>query len=137
MMKLEKRTILSQKKDSLSRFKYIGYCLSQLPPDDASLEWPDFIEYVRFQLCRINGKLLKDPIWDDYKDEELLVEYYAHLFFKNKDERETFLGTLRSSVGVSDDWLDWADSQIEKNKKEMAKEEDHISFSPDTLGEDN
>lgn len=118
--------------DFLKRIQYIGYCMSQMPPQGVDMEWEDFIIYAKFQLCRINKVLVKDPIWDTYKDAEILTEYYAHLYYNEPEKRDKFISELN---GVSEDVYDWLDSQIEKNQKEMQKDEESLSFNPDTLGD--
>ena len=130
---LKKRPKMEKKKDSLENIKYIGYCISQLPPKEATLEWDDFIEYVKFQLCRINKRLMKDPIWDEYREEELLVEYYAHLYHNSAEERNKFINALG---GIDEDIYSWLDSQVTKNQEEMNNsKKDNINFSQESLGD--
>ena len=113
--------------------------MSQLPPDGAKVEFDDFVRYARFVLCREAHILMKDPIWNDYTDEEILIEYYALIYERDKEERAR---VEMAFAGKSTDIVDWFDDMIEKNqekvkefKKELEEAEDEISFSPESLGE--
>lgn len=123
-------------KDRFYRLKFIGYCWSNLPPDEAETEYEDYVRYCKFQLCKASHKLMNDPIWEQYSDEEIIAEYYAHVFSNSEKERTKFETTLQ---GYDEDTLDWLDRMIEKNQeelKERAKQmEDRIDFSPESLGE--
>jgi hypothetical protein len=121
----------------LDRLKYLGYCLSQLPPEDAGPpDFSHFVDYAKFQLCRANHKLMLDPIWEEYTNEEIVVEYYAHLMASSKDQRNAFLQSL---AGYDESIYSWLDDQIQKNQKEvddlLSKTEEKISFSPKSFGE--
>ncbi len=110
--------------------------MSQLPPEEAVATLADFINYCKFQLCRMSNRLMKDPIWDTYTKEEILVEYYASLFYGSKTEREKFESTLQ---GADESTLDWLDRQVkenqEENKKKSQEMEDHVNFNPEALGD--
>jgi len=123
--------------EKLDRLKYIGYCLSQLPPEEAgSPNLGDFVRYAKFQLCKATHTLMLDPIWDAYTDEEIIVEYYAHVLNSSKESRDALLNKLQ---GLDETIYDWLDAQIERNQKEnkrkAEKMEDSLSFSPGELGE--
>lgn len=128
-----------KKTDPYFNLKYAGYCMSQMPPEGALIEFDDFVKYAKFRLCRESGRLMKDPIWEDYLDEEILMEYYAHLYEKNEEERAKIEAVLS---GLAPDVVDWFDDMIEKNKKDLNKYkeeieelEDEVSFKPDEIGE--
>jgi hypothetical protein len=129
----------SKKVDPFEKLKYMGYCLSQLPPSGITTSFTDYVNYAKFQLSLDKHRLLEDPIWEKYSDEQLLVEFYANLFSKSKkalkEFEDTFVGT-RSEV---DDFSIWADKMIEKNQAELEKKaeslEDSVRFTPETLGE--
>jgi hypothetical protein len=118
--------------------QHIGYCWANLPYDENNVTWDDFVQYAKFSLCQITKRLMKDPIWDEYREEEILVEYYAHIYAVNKEERAKFEAIMQ---GADEDIHDWLDSMIEKNQaetdakiKEMGLE-DSLSFTPNSLGE--
>ena len=126
-------------KDPLLALKHIGYCWSQTPPsEDGSVSYEDFVAHAKFSLCRLTHTLMKDPIWESYTIEEILVEFYAHIFSLNKDERIQFEATLQ---GSNPDIYDWLDKMVEKNQEETNQKikemglEDSLSFTPKSLGD--
>lgn len=126
----------NNKQDRFLNLKYMGFCMSQLPPDEAGTSFEDFVRYAKFQLSMDKHVLMEDPIWDKYTEEQILVEYYANVFSKSKDERERFEVQL---TGQDPDIHAWFDKMIEQNQKEMAEQlgsqEESINYKPDTLGE--
>jgi len=124
--------------DSFRNLKYIGYCLANRPPEDARETMEDFVNYCKFQLCLVNHKLMKDPIWDDYSEAELLSEYFAHAMVKDKDFSEKFLQQLS---GTDTDVYDWLDQQITQNQEDFKQKamdqdlEEEIEFSPESIGD--
>ncbi len=125
-----------EKKDSLRTLKYIGYCLSSLPPEEVETSYDDFIQYCKFQLCKINHKLMMDPVWGEYSDEEIISEYFAHNFSSSKELREKFEVELR---GGDSKIYDWLDEMIEQNQSELEKKSKELDsgfdFVPPALGE--
>jgi hypothetical protein len=84
---------------------------------------------------------MKDPIWDSYTIEELLIEFYAHQFEDNKEFRLKFEYELDLGADLVEDFVAWADRQIEKEVKikheQLGEAEGHIKFSPvDVLGDE-
>lgn len=122
----------------IDRLRYIGYCISQMPPKNVSTNLGDFVEYAKFHLSQEKHVLLKDQIWDRYSDEDVLVEYFASVFSKNENARKEFELLINAGDFSMESFADWADSEIVKNEKEMLsktkKLEEKISFSPETLG---
>jgi hypothetical protein len=134
----DKKETPKKRKDSLFPVKYIGYCWSQLPPGDTDMH--DFLNYCRFQLCKLSHRLMKDPIWETYTSEELLAEFYAHTFAKDKDFLKQFEMFLANEGGEILEFDAWADMQIKKSQEEKSakakKLEDSVAFSPeDVMGE--
>ena len=128
---------MSQKnRDIFENLKYIGYCWSNLPPEGADVELEDFVRYCKFQLCKATNRLMKDSIWDDYIDEEIIAEYYAHLYSTSKEERQKFEAILQ---GHDEDIHDWLDKMIKQNQEELKNKaeelDDGFDFSPDQLGD--
>jgi len=130
-----------KKRDPYLNVKYIAYCISQLPPEGVPTTMEDFINYAKFQLSVDKHVLLLDPMWDKYTDEMILVEYFANLFSRSKEKVTEFeLGLDGTAASSSvDDFNTWAEKQIAKNQVELEEKaknlEDHISFSPETMGE--
>ena len=107
----------------LDRIKYIAYCLSGMPPEKVEPTYEDLIYYARFQLSVEKRIPFNDTIFDSYTDEELLVEWYAILFYRNEELRNKFEITLNG--GISDD-SDFLTSLTEK-------EPESISFKPEDI----
>lgn len=129
-----------KKVDRYLGIKHLGYRISQLP-NPYSLN--DLLKYAKFILAEKSGRLLKDPIWDEYTIEELLMEFFAHQFHTNKE----FLTEFESANGLAftqdslEDFVAWADKQIAEEgkikEKLLDESEEKVSFSPDdVLGED-
>jgi len=124
--------------DPYRNLKKLAYHSSQLP-DRYNKE--DLLRYAKFQLARRAKRLLKDPIWDEYTEEELLIEFYAHQFEDNDQFRIKFEQESGMFDGVVDDFAAWADKKMAEDAKirdmTMGESEDHISFSPDdVMGDD-
>lgn len=124
--------------DPYRNLKKLGYYTSQLP-DRYSKE--DLIRYAKFQLARRAKRLLKDPIWDEYTEEELLIEFYSHQFEDNEKFKVEFEQELGKSADKIDDFAAWADKKIAEDAKirdmTMGQAEDHVKFSPnDVMGDD-
>lgn len=127
---------MSDQKDSLLPVKYMGYCMSQMPPEDQNSTFEDFVRFAKFQLSLEKHVLMEDPIWDKYTDEQILVEYFAGLYARSKEERERLEVQL---AGSDPDINEWFDKMIEKNQEEMAEKaksyEDKVRFVPEALGD--
>lgn len=123
-------------KDPLLSLKYMGYCrvFTPLNPTDFN----DFLRLAKFHLCKKTHTLWKDPIWESYSDEELLIEYFSLIFSENKEYKTQF----ELEIGKTDVELEatfaWLDEQVEKNKENMDREEtsleDVVTFSPSEIG---
>ena len=113
--------------------------MSQLPPDSEKMTYSDFVTYAKFKLSLDKHLLMEDPIWERYTDEQVLIEYFAGLFDRSKEERDKFLGKLKLSSSENYDFSEWADRMMEDTEKTMREKaeklEDKISFTPETLGD--
>lgn len=126
--------------DPFKPLKYIAYCKACTPPE--GMNYGEFLEVIKTYLCFETKTLFKDPIWDTYSDEELIIEYYARLFKNSPERREEFEAEIdKKDVLESeyDEFLKFADKGIEKNREELEEKadklEDSLSFTPDTLGD--
>jgi len=113
------------------KLKHIGYCWAKLPPDNQDVTFEDYVNYAKFQLCSHNHILMKDPVWEDYREEEILVEYYALLFQKNPKQAEDFLKEVN---GITASDYDWILEQAEDEEKQLGDGEE-VSFKPEELGD--
>lgn len=127
-----------EERDILFKLKYIGYCHAHMPPRDLDknleVTYADFVNFCKFTLCEKRGVLLKDPIWEKYADEEIIFEFFASLYYTNKDSCEEFKALIR---GEDPDLLSWFDEQIEKNRKEIEEKlgDEDIQFDPNDIQE--
>jgi hypothetical protein len=113
----------------------MAYCRAHTPPGE-DFTTLDLIQTGKFYLCKTLGYLWEDPIWDKYTDEEILVEYFAHLFSKDETFRKDFEVQIDAGTQVyGNDIFDWLDKMVEENQAEMKQKleemPDKISFSPD------
>lgn len=134
MDQLKNQKPKKKKRDPYRNIKYLGYRLSQLP-DRYNLD--DLVRYAKFSLSVKSGRLLKDPIWDEYTLEELLVEFFAHQFVDNKEFRIRFEQEIGDIDGTVDEFNKWADKQMAEEAKLRAKVmgelEDRVTFDPDDV----
>lgn len=123
-------------RDQFYNIKYIGYCWASLPPEEAETNFIDFVNFCKFQLCKTNHKLMLDPIWDQYNEEEIVAEYYAHMYASSKEAKDSFEAVLR---GARDDIYDWLDKMVSDNQKEMGKKSEEMGegfdFKPESIGD--
>ena len=119
--------------DNFNRIKHIGYCWAKLPPNEDNVEFEDFVKYAQFQLCMATHRLMKDDIWGDYTPEEILIEYYALLFYNNAEQAEQFLRNINGVVESDYDWI--LEQDAKETKESQLGEEDSLSFNPQELGE--
>jgi hypothetical protein len=119
--------------DRFLKLKHIGYSWSQNALGSPTFK--DFVKYAQFQLCVLNKVLMKDPIWDEYTEEEILAEYFAHGFQNNSDYRKEFEISL--ATGEVLDFSSWADLEMKRNQEaedaKTAAQEDSVQFSPDDV----
>ncbi len=122
-------------KDIFKRLKYIGYCWSQMPPEETGIDLTDFAQYCKFQLCKINHKLMRDPVWEAYGEEEIITEYYAHVFANSKEKVKEFESSLELNKDTQ--IYDWFDEMIKKNQTELntkaVEDKPGFEFIPDSL----
>lgn len=119
--------------DILKNLKTIGYYHSHM---DETSKIDDLARFAKFYLCHLSGRLFKDPIWDTYTTEEMLIEYFAHAFYNDKKMREDF---EIKQLGIADDiyeWLEGKANEAENERKERLRStDDSVSFTPDQLGD--
>lgn len=121
--------------DRLVSLKYKGYCWSHTAPGE-TLGMDDLVNFARFFLCKHSHRLWKDPIWESYTDEEIMIEYFAHLFQNDEIARKEFEASIDAGTEVyGEDIYDWLDRMVKQNQEEMKKKledlPEKISFSPD------
>jgi hypothetical protein len=121
------------RKDSQFPLRYMGYFLAGLDDERNDLTLADLVQIAKFKICEERGILMNDPVWDRYKtDQEILVEYYAIMYYRNEKARARFEAIL---AGYDEDDLTWLDDQIKKNRSvvdERKKEQELIDKSFDS-----
>jgi len=110
--------------------KYIGWCRSQLPPDDVSISVEDFLQHVRHFLSVKKQILFKDPVFDTYTEEDLLTEYFAIRFDEDSDFRGAFEAQMR---GISQDVYDWFEEEEQKYLEAREKEAKELMGGKDEI----
>lgn len=99
--------------DLFFNLKSIAYHRTALP--DANITKEDIINYAKWQICKSRNVLWKDPIWDDYTPEDILVEYFAILFDDNEENKEAFAQKLKP---VTEEVYDWFTEMEKKHLTE-------------------
>lgn len=128
----------NEEDDSLFNIKYIAYCQAMMPPEDEETTFQDFVIFAKRRLCDKVNKLMKDPIWKEYSDEDILVEYFSYIFLNDKESRDHFEGLMR---GEDSDLTDWFNKKIAENHEELKEllgdgSDEDLSFTPDSIGND-
>lgn len=123
--------------DKFLKLKHIGYTWSQNSIGNTTFK--TFVKYARFQLCLITKTLMKDPVWDEYTEEEILVEFFAHSFHNDPNFLKDF--EISISKGEVLDFNSWADLEMKRNAESVeAKvlgQADKVEFQPeDVMGEE-
>lgn len=121
-----------KKADPYKQLKYVAYRLVE-----GGKGFDGFVRFAKFQLCVLNKVLLKDPIWDRYTSEEILMEFFAHEFQLSKELRAEFEASLGDINGKIDEFAAWADKQIAEEEKirkmTLDSTEDKITFDPGSV----
>lgn len=115
---------MSEKVDPFKVLKYIAWCRSQFVPDAAAAEAQDLIDHAKWVICRERSILFKDPIWDNYSSEDILVEYYSILLDINESFREE---TKAQLIEAKEDDYAWFEKMEKKYLEEMTQKFDKES----------
>lgn len=127
---METKTQPSKKRDFLFPLMRRAYFRTNLAANE-KVTMNDLVLFAKTYLAKKTNTLAKSPIWDAYTDEEMLVEYFSHLFAENEDFKKSF----EEENGLVDTAVyDWLDAQVLKNQVDMKKQldsmEENISFVP-------
>lgn len=111
--------------DVFRRLKDRAYVRAFMDTEKGDLS--DFVSFAKNYLCLKTNTLYKAPIWETYTNEEILVEYFTHLFTTVPQ----FKTEYESATGIVDEDLHaWFDTQIANNKVEIEKK---IADLPETV----
>lgn len=122
-----------KKRDPYRNLKWFGYKMAVDPRTG-----PELVRFAQFHLAKKTGRLMKDPIWDDYTREEIMAEFYAHNFVDNPNQfREKFEMEIGDVYGEVDEFSAWADREMAKEAKirdeTLDGMEDRVAFDPKNL----
>lgn len=120
--------------DPLKYIKTFAYGRVQsVPGEEPTID--DLVNMAKFSLCKRCSRLWKDPVWEDYTPEEILIEYFSYLFAENETLRKEFEGEMDLGNKAYADIYNWLDQQVALNQNETRKKLDElpekISFSPE------
>lgn len=124
---------MTESRDGYFKLKYIGFTRAYMNPDNDPVTVEEFVAFCKTYLCNKNKVLFKDPIWDTYTDEELMVEYFAQMFLDDVEEAKKFSANFAETADDTYKWLTEQTEKAEKENLEKIKElPDSISFKPGT-----
>lgn len=107
--------------DPFFALKYIAWCRTQLPPEEAELEEIDFVHYAKWSICRERGILFKDPVWDGYTPEDIMVEFFAIGFDNSEEIRDAFQSSMKGVKAADIDWFEAMEKKVLAEKEAEAK----------------
>jgi len=117
--------------DPFFKLKTIAYIRTKFPQGFETVNL--FVDHCKTTLC-FNLKIAyKDPLWDSYTDEEIIIEYYCHVYNTNKAEADK----MRASFVKEEDFFAWTEKMMKKNEEDLDKkreEMEDVNFSPDIMG---
>lgn len=123
-------------KDIFFKLKQRAFNQCFLPDDGISLS--DFVIFCKMHLCNTYKIPTKSTVWDEYTDEDIIIEYFSIKFLKDTSFKDEFISqkngtSLMDHTMDEDEFFKWAEKQEMDQKKELEKlkaEGDTIHFSP-------
>ena len=100
--------------------KHIAYYRTGLPNVDG-LGMAELIDYAKWQICKVRNVLWHDPIWHEYTDEEILVEFFAINFDANPEARADFERAILKPKVKDLEWFDQMERQVLAENAKKAK----------------
>lgn len=90
--------------------------------DYNKIEHSVLLDYAKNQICRARNVLFRDPIWDSYTEEDIIVEFFSINFEQNKEELDQFIATFKKASQEDLDWFEKMEEEhskmFEENKKQ-------------------
>ncbi|RLG44951.1 MAG: hypothetical protein DRN81_03195 [Thermoproteota archaeon] len=97
-----------------------------MPPEDSDIA--DFVEYCRHFVSAEKNILFNDPVWDRYTEEEIIIEFFALRFDKEKEFREEYESQLMGGPSEEDyAWFDRMEAELQEKNKELMDETEEFS----------
>lgn len=119
--------------DPLKKLKGFAYTRTFPNPEGVSLA--QLIIIAKTSLCKLTNTLYKDPVWDLYTDEELLIEYFCHRLTTDEDFKEDVEVMYDIFDKTVNDWLADKVSDLDAElEAELDAMDDEISLDMDTIG---
>jgi len=112
----------------LNSLRKIAYLKVKGPPNNEAWTFNSLVILAKTVLGLEFKRLEKDPIWDSYTEEEILIEYFAFLFHKHKDLADSAAQELFGEVVTEDDFLEWAEKEMAEEVKQLLK--NYCRFNP-------
>lgn len=106
--------------DPLFGLKYIAYLRSEVP-DPETMDHEVFLNFAKWQVCKVRNVLWNDPVWDAYTDEEIVIEFFAIRFDESKEFRAEFGSKLTVVKSDDYDWLERMEAKYFAEKQSTIK----------------
>ncbi len=122
--------------DQLKNLKNIAYRMVQTGDKLDNGTFEDFVNFCKNKICIAKNKYLFDPMWDNYSEEEIIIEYYTLQFSKDAELVTAFENVLQFGDGNTSDNpdFDWMEAEVKKNEEALKRynedKPDEFSMSP-------
>ena len=117
---------------------FMAYCLaSKQPLNGINFTHELYYDILKWRLsCKYNIPFFS-PIWENYTEEQLYLEWKANVFSNSEDAVTNFELKLKLGHAEVEEMTDWFDRMIEENQHELEEtiinQEDEITFSPSDI----
>lgn len=64
------------------------------------------LDFAKWQICKSRNIMFRDPIWDDYTEEEVLIEFFGIMYDENEDLLTEFLSKIQEVDNTTLDWFE-------------------------------
>jgi len=110
--------------DPFKGLKHIAYCRTGIVPD---MSMPVLVDYAKWQICKIRKVLWHDPIWNEYTEEEILIEFFCINFDLSPEARTDF---ERSVLKPQSKDLAWFTEMEKKYAKQPSVKVEETAVEP-------
>lgn len=124
--------------DPFFGLKLIAYYRTGLPVNEDDIDEEAYVQFAKWQICKIKSVLWNDPVWDEYTNPEILIEFFAIKFDENEELRKKFETGLVTTKQSDVDWMLKMEAKLLKEKQgkikeagsEKPKESPKVEFEP-------
>lgn len=53
------------------------------------------LDFAKWQICKSRNIMFRDPIWDDYTEEEILIEFFGIMYDENEELLTEFINKIQ------------------------------------------